>query len=269
MSDQSDQTDTEPTSGRYTGKVAAITGAASGIGRSISLRLAAEGATVFAIDTNAQGLANLADEVIAVANANGTNKVMNYRVTDVSEPTECHAAIAQCVDEHGQLDVLGNVAGICWIKPIADVTPEDWRKMFAVNVDGSFFMCQAALPHLIASEGNIINIASNSAFAGAAYLVPYCATKGAVVQMTRALATEFVKEPIRINAIAPGGTDTPMHRNIEIADNVDLKLMKRSMGFRPLDNPEHIAALFAFLASLEAANIHGAIINADSGMTAT
>lgn len=276
---ESDQAALPPISSRYTGKVVAITGAASGIGRCIALRLAAEGATVFGIDINAEGLAAVAEEVAEADNKTATNETdanqtaannkMSWRVTDIADPAECRAAIAQCVDQHQRLDVLGNVAGICWLKPVADVSAEDWRKLFAINVDGSFFMCQAALPHIIASEGSIINIASNSAFMGAAYLVPYCAAKGAVVQMTRALATEFVKEPIRINAIAPGGTDTPLHHNIEMADGIDFKLVKRSMGFRPLDAPEQIAALFAFLASSEAANIHGAIINADSGMTAT
>ena len=218
------------------------------------------------MDINAEGLADVAVEVAEVADAGGA---MHIRVTDIADPAECHAAIAECVAQHGRLDMLGNIAAISWMKNTADVTTEDWRKMFAINVDGTFFMCQAALPHILASEGNIINIASNAAFMGSAYLVPYCATKGAVVQMTRALATEFVKQPIRINAIAPGGTDTPMNRDYQLAENTDYKLLKRSMAFRPLDKPEHIAALFAFLASDEAANIHGAIINADSGMTAT
>ena len=236
------------------------------MGRCIALRLASEGATVFGMDINAEGLAEVAAEVADAASGGGT---ITTRVTDIAEPAQCHAAIAECVTQHGRLDVLGNIAAISWMKNTVDVTTDEWRKMFAINVDGTFFMCQAALPHILASEGNIINIASNAAFMGSAYLVPYSATKGAVVQITRALATEFVKEPVRINAIAPGGTDTPMNRDYQLAENTDYKLLKRSMSFRPLDNPEHIAALFAFLASDEAANIHGAIINADSGMTAT
>lgn len=262
----SEQSETAFTDHRYVGKVAAVTGVASGMGRCIALRLASEGATVFGIDINAEGLDEVAAEVADTAAAGGA---MHTRVIDIADPVECHAAIAECVAQHGRLDVLGNIAAISWMKHAVDVTTEDWREMFAINVDGTFFMCQAALPHIIASEGSIINIASNAAFMGSAYLVPYCATKGAVVQMTRALATEFVKEPIRINAIAPGGTDTPMNREYQLAENTDFKLLMRSMAFRPLDKPEHVAALFAFLASAEAANIHGAIINADSGMTAT
>ncbi|MDE0067870.1 MAG: SDR family NAD(P)-dependent oxidoreductase [Acidimicrobiaceae bacterium] len=262
----SEQTATELADHRYVGKVAAVTGAASGMGRCIALRLAAEGATVFGMDLNADGLDEVAAEAADAAAAGGA---VHTRVIDIADPAECHAAIAQCVARYGRLDVLGNIAAISWMKHAVDVTIDDWREMFAINVDGTFFMCQAALPHIIESEGSIINIASNAAFMGSAYLAPYCATKGAVVQMTRALATEFVKEPIRINAIAPGGTDTPMNRDYQLAENTDYKLLMRSMAFRPLDKPEHVAALFAFLASAEAANIHGAVINADSGMTAT
>ena len=248
---------------RYSGKVAAITGVASGMGRCVALRLAVEGATVFGMDVNAEGLAQVAAEAAAAGGA------MNTRVTDIADPAECRAAIDECAAQHGRLDVLGNIAAISWMKNAVDVTPEDWRKMFAINVEGTFFLCQAALPHILASKGNIINIASNAAFMGTAYLAPYCATKGAVVQMTRALAMEFIKEPIRINAIAPGGTDTPMNKDYQLAENTDYSLLKRSMGFRSLDKPEDIAALFAFLASDEAGNIHGAVINADSGLTAS
>ena len=248
---------------RFVGKVAAVTGVASGMGRCVALRLASEGASVFGMDINADGLEEVAAEV---AGAGGT---ITTRVTDIAEPAQCRAAIAECVDQLGRLDVLGNIAAVSWMKHTVDVTDDDWRRMFAINVDGTYFMSQAALPHLLATGGNIINIASNAAFMGCAYLVPYCAAKGAVVQMTRALATEFVKESIRINAIAPGGTDTPMNRDYQLPEDIDFKLLQRSFAFRPLDKPEHVAALFAFLASDEAANIHGAIINADSGMTAT
>lgn len=248
---------------RYDGKVTAITGAASGMGRCVALRLASEGATVFGMDINADGLAAVASEV---ADAGGE---MTTRVTDIADPAECADAIRECVAAHGRLDVLGNVAAISWMRNTADVSYDDWRRMFAINVDGTYFMCQAALPHVLAAEGSIINIASNAAFMGQAYLVPYCATKGAVVQITRALAMEFVKKPIRINAIAPGGTDTPMNEEYQLADDTDFDLMKPSMGFRPFGKPEEIAALFAFLGSDDAANIHGSIINADSGLTAS
>ena len=249
--------------GRYDGKVVALTGAASGMGHCTALRIASEGGTVFGMDLNGDGLAAVASEV---ADADG---MMTTRVTDVSDPGQCAAAIADCAAVHGRLDVLGNFAAISWMRNTHEVTYEDWRRIFAVNVDGTYFLCQAALPHILESEGSIINIASNASFMGQAYLVPYCATKGAVAQMTRALAMEYVKAPIRINAIAPGGTDTPMNEGYELATDIDFELMKPSMGFRGFAPPDDIAALFAYLASDEAANIHGSIINADSGLTAS
>jgi len=248
--------------GRFDGKVVALTGAASGMGRCTALRIASEGGTVFGMDINADGLAAVAEEV---AEAGGT---MTTRVTDISDHAECAAAIQACVDSHGKLDVLGNFAAISWMRNTAEVAYDDWRRIFAINVDGTYFLCQAALPHILESEGNIVNIASNAGFMGQAYLVPYCATKGAIVQMTRALAMEFVKHPIRINAIAPGGTDTPMNDDFSLATDTDFELMAPSMGFRGFGSPDEIAALFAFIASDEAANIHGSIINADSGLTA-
>jgi meso-butanediol dehydrogenase/(S,S)-butanediol dehydrogenase/diacetyl reductase len=253
--------------GRYDGKVVALTGVASGMGRASAIRIASEGGTVFSMDINAEGLAATAAQITdAGAGAGGT---ITTRVTDISDHTECAAAIQECVDTHGRLDVLGNFAAISWMRNTPDVTFEEWRRMFAINVDGTYFMCQAALPRVLAAEGNIVNIASNAASMGQAYLAPYCATKGAVAQLTRALAMEYVKQPIRINAIAPGGTDTAMNANYELAADTDFDLLQAAMGHRGFGQPEDIAALFAFLASDDAGNIHGSIINSDNGLTAS
>ena len=248
---------------RFDGKIVALTGAASGMGRSTARRIASEGGTVHGIDIDGDGLAAIAAELHDIG------ATMTTRVTDISDPAECASAIQECVDTHGRLDVLGNFAAISWMRNTADVTYEDWRRIFAINVDGTYFLYQAALPHILAAEGNIVNLASNAGFMGQAYLAPYCATKGAIVQLTRALAMEFVKQPIRINAIAPGGTDTPMNENFVLPANADFDLMQPSIGFRGFGSPDDIAALFAFLASADAANIHGSIINADSGLTAS
>ena len=247
---------------RFDGKVAFLTGVASGMAKCTAIRLASEGATIFGIDINEGGMAETAAEIEA---AGGT---ITTRRTDISSVEECREAIAACVEERGRLDILGNIAAISWSSHVGDVSEEAWDTMMDINVKSMFFLCQAAIPHLLETEGNIINIASNAGFMGQAYTVPYCTSKGAVVNMTRALAMEFVKTPIRVNAIAPGGTDTPMNANFEMADDVDFSLMKPYMGFRPFGKPEHIAALFAFVASDEAGNIHGSIINADSGLTA-
>jgi NAD(P)-dependent dehydrogenase (short-subunit alcohol dehydrogenase family) len=248
--------------GRFDGKVALLTGVASGIGRCTALRLAVEGASVYGLDIDADGLESIKAEI------EGSGGTMAIRRTDVRSVEECRAAVADCVAELGRIDVVGNIAGIAAQTNVADVTEEGWDLMNAVNVKGPFFLTQAALPHLIETEGNVVNIASNAGLMGQAYTVPYCATKGAVVNMTRALAMEFVKTPIRINAIAPGGVKTPLMDNFQFANDVDFALMSNYTGYRDQSDPEQIAALFAFVASDEAGNIHGSIISADAGLTA-
>jgi NAD(P)-dependent dehydrogenase (short-subunit alcohol dehydrogenase family) len=247
---------------RFEGKVALITGAASGIGRAIAVRLASEGAQVYGHDLNSEGLGDTAE---LVASAGGT---MRTRTGDISRADECRAAVAACVDTFGRLDVLGNNAGIARAEHVADVTEAQYRQMMGVNVDGYFFTAQAALPHLLESDGNIVNVASNAGLMGQAYTVVYCMTKGAVVQLTRALAMEFAKTKIRVNAIAPSGIQTALSENFEIPADVDGRLMTPYMGFRPMGSPDDIAAMFAFVASDEGGSVHGAILAVDRGVTA-
>lgn len=250
------------TAHRFTGKVALLTGAGSGIGRATAVRLAEEGAQLFLFDISAEGLA----ETVALAQEAGGD--VRTRVGDVSQRDECFATVAECVDTFGKLDVLGNIAGIAWAEHVTDVSEDGYRRMVGVNMDGPFFMAQAAIPHLLASSGNIVNIASNAGLMGQAYTVVYCMTKGAIVQLTRSLAMEYVKTPLRVNAIAPAGTNTALSKNFEIPPDVDFELMARYTGFRDMAPPEEIAALFAFVASDEANGVHGAILSSDRGVTA-
>jgi NAD(P)-dependent dehydrogenase (short-subunit alcohol dehydrogenase family) len=247
---------------RFEGKVALITGAASGIGRAVALRLASEGGRVLGHDLNGDGLAETA---ALVADEGGT---MQTRAGDISDPAECRAVVAACVDAFGRLDVLGNNAGIARADHVIDVTEEAYRRMMGVNVDGYFFTAQAAIPHLLETNGNIVNLASNAGLMGQAYTVVYCMTKGAVVQLTRALAMEFAKTKLRINAIAPSGISTTLSQTFHIPDDVDPELMKPYMGFRRMGTPDDIAAMFAFVASDEARSVHGAILAVDRGVTA-
>jgi NAD(P)-dependent dehydrogenase (short-subunit alcohol dehydrogenase family) len=247
---------------RFEGKVALITGAASGIGRAVARRLASEGAQVLGHDLNADGLAETAT---LVRDAGGT---METRTGDISQPDECRATVAECVATFGRLDVLGNNAGIARADHVADVSEESYRRMMGVNVDGYFFMAQAAIPHLLETDGNIVNLASNAGVMGQAYTVVYCMTKGAVVQLTRALAMEFAKTKLRVNAIAPSGIQTTLSENFHIPPDVDIDLMRPYMGLRPMGTPDDIAAMFAFVASDEARSVHGAILPVDRGVTA-
>ncbi|HET6817673.1 MAG TPA: SDR family oxidoreductase [Mycobacteriales bacterium] len=241
--------------------MALVTGAGSGIGRAVSLRLAGEGARVLAVDINSDGLA----ETCA---AGGDSVVAG--VYDVSSADQCRAAVAEAVDRFGRLDILGNVAGIARGEHMTQVTEASYRQMMGVNVDGYFFMAQAAIPHLLESEsgGVIVNIASNAGLIGQAYTVVYCMTKGAVVQLTKALAMEYLKSPLRVVAIAPGGVETGLVHGYQMPPDVDFDLVMRYTGARGLAKPDDIAALFSFLASTEARNIHGAVVSSDGGMTA-
>ena len=247
---------------RFDAKTALLTGAASGVGRAVAIRLAAEGADVYAVDIDEDGLEATAT---IVAESGGS---VHVRPTDVRSVDECRRAVDDCVAAFGRLDVLGNIAGVSWQRHVADIDEAAWDAIFAVNVKGPFFLCQAALPHLLEAGGNIVNIASNAATMGMAYTAPYCATKGAVVAMTRALAMEFAKTELRVNAIAPGGIDTPLVHRFEIPADADLDLIRPGIGFRGMARPEDVAALFAFVASDEATNLHGSVIAADSGLTA-
>ncbi|MDE0894016.1 MAG: SDR family NAD(P)-dependent oxidoreductase [Acidimicrobiales bacterium] len=248
--------------GRFDGRVALLTGAASGIGRATALRLAADGATIAGFDRDGDGLAAVVREV---ADAGGR---MTTTVGDVSIRESCVAAVEEAVEAHGRLDVLANIAGVCWSEHVADATEESWGRMLGINVSGVFWCCQAAIPHLIATNGNIVNIASNAGLMGQAYTVAYSTTKGAVVNMTRSLAMEFIKEPIRINAIAPGSVDTSLTRNYSLPDDLDFSLMQPYIGFRGMADAEELANVIAFVASDEASRIHGAIIPVDGGLTA-
>ena len=246
---------------RFADKVALITGAGSGIGRAVTLRLAGEGATVLGVDIDGERLA----ETQGLAGA-GTVVV---RKADLGEPDECAATVGACVDELGRLDVLGNVAGIYFAGHATDLTVEQYRRVMAVNLDACVFLAQAALPHLLASGGNIVNIASNAGLQGIPYSLAYAVSKGGVVQLTRALAVEYLKTPLRVNAIAPAGTNTNLSAGVRFPDGIDPDLARRMAGLRGMAEPDEVASLFAFLASDEARSITGAIYTLDNGLTAS
>jgi meso-butanediol dehydrogenase / (S,S)-butanediol dehydrogenase / diacetyl reductase len=245
---------------RFETKVALITGAGSGMGRAITLRLAQEGAAVFAVDI---------DEGRLVETGGAASGTVSLHQADLGTPAACFATVEACVAEFGHLDVLGNVAGIYLASHVTDMSIEQYRRIMSVNLDAYFFLAQTAIPHLLKSAGNIVNIASNAGLQGVPYSVAYSMSKGGVVQLTRSLAVEYLKRPLRVNAIAPAGTNTNIGALTQFPADVDIDLVTRMAGLRGMAEPEEIAALFAFLASDEARSITGAVYTLDNGLTAS
>ncbi len=249
-------------SGEFQGKVALLTGAASGLGRAASLRFASEGAQVCIVDIHAEGLADTARRI---TEAGGT--CVNL-ATDLGVPANCAAAVQTAIDAFGKLDILCNIAGILRFHALADVSVEDWNRLLACNLTAPFFMMQAAMPHLIETQGNVVNVTSTAAFLGQSYTAPYGATKSALLSLTKSLAMEFIKSPVRINAIAPGGMTTEMGLTVAFPENADTDMILRYCGFRPPSTPEEIVELLMFVASDKARSVHGACYLADNGITA-
>ena len=243
---------------RFEGKVALVTGAGSGIGRAVAERLVTEGASVLGVDVDGDGLR--ATEASAGAG-------LTVVEADLGETEACRSVVDACVAEFGGLDVLGNVAGIFRAHHAVDVTPAEYHRILAVNLDAYFFLSQAAIPHLLERDGNIVNVASNSALQGIPYAVPYAISKGGVVQLTRALAVEFLKRPLRVNAVAPAGTNTNIATGATFPADMDPDLAGRMAGLRGMAEPEEVAGVFAFLASDEAKSVTGAVYTIDNGLT--
>ncbi len=248
--------------GRFDGRVALITGAASGMGRATCIRLASEGAQIFGSDINSSGLAE------TEAALKDAGYAVETGVFNVAERSSCFDCVEAAVEAFGRLDVLANVAGIVRFAHAHEMPEEEWRLIMSINLDGPFFMSQAAIPHLLETGGNIVNVASNAGIMGQAYTAAYCVSKGGLIQLTRSLAMEYMKRGIRVNAVAPGGTKTPLAAGIQMPAELDLELMKRYMGMRGLGEADDVVGLIAYLASDDARSVHGACFSIDNGITA-
>jgi NAD(P)-dependent dehydrogenase (short-subunit alcohol dehydrogenase family) len=250
------------TAPRFEGKVALVTGAASGIGRATAVRLAAEGATVTAADLDAGGLATLAGEV------GGERGSIATRVADVGSAASVAELVGSTVEALGGIDVVVNVAGVLSFSSTHEHTLEEWDRLLAVNLTGTFLVCREAIPHLLARRGNIVNLASTAAHKGQPWSAAYVASKGGVLALTKALAVEYARAGLRVNSVSPGAIDTPIAEAFHLPEGADAKLLGRVMPLDGFGSPEGIAAAIAYLASDEAAHTNGSDVIIDGAMTA-
>lgn len=244
------------------GKVALVTGAAAGLGRATAERLASLGAKVALVDVAEDGL-NVAAEAIC---AKGGEALV--LALDLSQRPNCSVAVERTLAAFGRLDALCNVAGV--MKPGRTETYADaeWDLTMAVNLEAPFFLSRAAIPQLLENGGAIVNVTSCAAFQGQAYFAAYCATKAALTHMTKALAMEYIKTPLRINAVAPGGMMTGLVHGMAALADCDTDLTSRYGSLRGICEVDEVAECVAFLATPAARAYHGACIQIDAGVTA-
>ena len=247
----------------FDGRIALVTGAGSGIGRAAAMALAAAGARVAATDLSPDAATSTADAVRALG---GTALAV---AADVSVPADVDAAVARAVAEWGGLDVAVNSAGIGGpAVPVADYEPEDWRRVLAVNLDGTFYALRAELRAMRASGtgGSIVNVASIFGAAGAPLAAAYTAAKHGVVGLTRAAALAHAADGIRVNAVGPGFVDTPMLRARSDDDARAALAARHPMG--RLARPEEVAELVVWLAGDAASFVTGSFHPVDGGFLA-
>jgi NAD(P)-dependent dehydrogenase (short-subunit alcohol dehydrogenase family) len=248
---------------RFSGKTVVITGGGSGIGRATALAFAEEGARVAIHDVSeAAGgeTARILTEKDSEARA--------YAV-DVSRSEQVAAAMEQTIADFGQVDMLVTSAGVASIHHAFDVTDDEWARVIGVNLTGVWNACRYLGEHLIARRGCIVNVASLGSLVAAYYRVPYMASKGGVMMLTKALALDLAEQGVRVNAVAPGPVDTPMvQRNQARWGGVTREMASALIPMRRMARPEDVAKAIKFLASDDAGFITGQLLVVDGGMSA-
>ena len=242
--------------------VALVTGASSGIGAAIAIAFAEAGWDVMAAGRNEGRLEEVADV---------SERIVTW-AGNLADSDDCDELLADTIDEFGQLDCLVNNAGVILRGSVAETSDDDWRETIATNLDVPFYLSRAALSHLLKSEGSIVNIASDWGLIGGERAASYCASKGGLVLLTKAMARDHARDGLRVNAICPGDVDTPMLTAEAAAAGQDVdEYLEEACEAVPsgrVAEPEEVAALALFLASEAAAHINGAAIPIDGGGSA-
>jgi NAD(P)-dependent dehydrogenase (short-subunit alcohol dehydrogenase family) len=244
------------------GRVAVVTGAASGIGLGVANRLAADGVAVALLDRDGAGVAKAAEALTGQG-----QRAIGFEA-DVADRGVLEDVFADVREKLGPITILVTSAGIESFDAVADITPEKWDRILAVNLTGTFTCMQLAVPDMAAAQwGRIVTISSSSAQSGAPHMAHYVASKGGVIGLTKAFAREFASQGITVNTIPPTIVDTPMARNAAGVGNVpSIEVMGRMVPTGRAGTPDDIAATCAFLCSDEAAYITGQLIGVNGGM---
>ena len=254
---------TQESGNRLLGKTALITGAAGGIGRASALLFAREGAAVGLADLNEEAGEALAQEI---RQAGGR---AFFQRTDVTKATDCQRLVERAIAEFGRIQILFNNAGTIRRASVVELSEQDWDHLIDINVKSIFFMCREVIPVMASGNGgSIVNTASGWGLAGGARAAAYCASKGAVVLMTKAMAIDHGRQNIRVNCICPGDTDTEMLRREAKQLGEDEQTFLAGSANRPLGRigkPEEIARAALFLASDESSFVTGTALVVDGG----
>ena len=244
------------------GKVVIVTGAASGMGLATAQLFAGQGDTVVIVDRDEAGAQRSAALVGGLA-----------VVGDITDSSFCDRAVTQTVARFGCLDVLVNAAGTIVRADAEGTSDDDWLRVINVNVSGTFYMCRAAIRSMKTSGGGaIVNFGSMWGDAGGRGHLAYCASKGAIHNLTRALALDHARDGIRVNAVCPGEVDTPMlragGRAAPVTDEYLVTMADSAIPMGRLAQPEEIGRVVVFLASAAASYMTGALVPVDAGVTA-
>jgi NAD(P)-dependent dehydrogenase (short-subunit alcohol dehydrogenase family) len=252
---------------RLKDKVALITGAASGIGQATALLFGQEGAKVMCADIDGEGAERVARQI---ADSGGEAASLQ---ADVSQAADAERMVRETAERWGRLDVLVNNAGIYFVLPLTQVPEEEWDRLMGINLKGVYLGCKYAIPQMVRQgKGAIVNTASIAGLRGFANWTTYCASKGGVVQLTKALAMEVARMNVRVNAVCPGIIDTGMLDQAVAMQGVGKAELAATIGeshpMGRIGQPEEVAAAILFLASDEASFITGVPLSVDGGLWA-